>query len=182
MNLFRRRQDLLGPLLLMLNAGLAFVLWWEWGATAPDIPAPLGRPSPAREDPPAAQFALPPLESYAQTVARPLFNMSRRPEEEDAGVKTAEGVFTLTGVVITASGRREALLVPRGGRGVTRGGVGDWVDGWRIELIEPERVVLRRGPKEMPLVLERPSKGGAQPGSTAPLPPPKTPLAAPAGG
>lgn len=188
MNLFRRRQDLIGPVLLLLNAGLVLVLLWELGGSAPDVPASAGKPSPVREDPPPAQFALPPLDDYVQTVERPLFNMSRRPEEDDAGMRVAEGAFTLTGVVITADGRREALLVPRRGHAVLRGGIGDWVEGWRVEVIEAERVVLRRGLREMALVLERPSKGGgaSQPASTAPAPqpapiPPPQP-AAPRGG
>ncbi|MEW6691616.1 MAG: hypothetical protein AB1340_02125 [Pseudomonadota bacterium] len=182
MNLFRRRQDLIGPLLLLLNAGLVLVLLWELRASPPDVPVPAGSPSPPREDPPPAQFDLPPLEAYAQTVERPLFNMSRRPEEDDAGMRVAEGDFTLTGVVITADGRREALLVPRRGRAVLRGGVGDWLEGWRVELIEAERVVLRRGLKEMVLVLERPAKasGTPQPGPTAPAPQTAPPAAAPA--
>lgn len=52
MNLFRRRQDLIGPLLLLLNAGLVLVLLWELRASPPDVPVPAGSPSPPREDPP----------------------------------------------------------------------------------------------------------------------------------
>lgn len=163
MNLFRRRRDLVAPMLLLLNVSLVLVLLWALGSTPePPSMAKGDVPSMPREELPLAPSSLSPLDAYTETLERPLFSMNRRPEDANASAASAANAFILTGVVITPT-RREALLLPQRGKDVLRGKLGDWVNGWKLETIEPERVTLRRGTRQMDLVLERPWKTGASP-------------------
>ncbi|MFZ5465926.1 MAG: hypothetical protein ACOZAI_01530 [Pseudomonadota bacterium] len=193
MNLFRRRRDLIGPLLLLLNVGLVLVLLAGLQGTS-DVPSRGADPEPpaTREEPPLVQFKLPPLDHYAESIERPLFNMSRRPEDDDPKSAAADSELILSGVVVTPT-RREVLLLTRRGEGVLRGEEGDWLAGWKVETIEPERVVLRRGARQVELHLERPARGGApkapaasspnQPmAPAAPPAPPQVPQAEPGSG
>ncbi|GEM_PF-2680845 len=171
MNLFRRRRDLIAPLLLLSNAGLALVLLAGLQG-ASDLPAPPPAASPsdgARDEPPPIQFALPPMDAYSETLLRPLFNMTRRPMDDEVGPASAEGDFILSGVVVTPL-RKEVLLLSKRDKAVLRGGEGDWLGGWKVMTIEPERVVLRRGTREAELPLERPAGGAAKPAAKAAQP------------
>lgn len=115
---------------------------------------------------PETGFSMPPRDSYSEIVARPLFSPSRRPAvapaEEPQATETAVAPsrFVLIGVMIAVDDRF-ALLRRRVPPDTAWVSVGQVIDGWLVEAIEPNRVVLRNGSLREELVLEdrtRPSQ------------------------
>ena len=111
---------------------------------APDPPEPAVLPA---ADP---GFTMKPLDDFSEIAQRPLFIPSRRPLPPDTepprpGPRKAERHrFTLKGVVIVAD-ERMAVLQRRRGRTVLRVVEGQQIDGWLVEAIMPDHVVLRQG-------------------------------------
>lgn len=108
------------------------------------------------ESPPAGNFALPPLDAYSEIVERPLFISSRRPPEEPEVVEQkqpGEVSFTLLGVAVTPE-RNLALLQIDGAGKVARMEVGEEVNGWQLEAVHADGIVLRKNEtiKNVPLV------------------------------
>lgn len=151
---------------------LALVIWRETGAsdTASVPPAPLAQavlPA-AAAGLPAAQSApaLPPISAYAEVTERPLFSPSRQPAppeaaQEDLGNSSA---FTLLGIVIS-EGERMALIEHGKPGVVARLKEGQAVEGWRLQAIEADRVILEHGGTQQPLKLKdlKDRPGAAQP-------------------
>lgn len=98
-----------------------------------------------------------PLDAFSEVVERPLFNRTRRPVENppadiESGVVAQQlsGLsggnpddLTLVGVVISA-GEASALISLANDEPI-RLAVGDRIDGWQIDAIEPRSVVLTHG-------------------------------------
>ncbi|MCW5730873.1 MAG: hypothetical protein KIT20_08960 [Alphaproteobacteria bacterium] len=152
----------------LLFAGIAA---WPWLA-----PLAASDAAPAEREPAAAaheEGVLPPLESLRETLARPLFNPSRRPVPESADASglapvrvalapaaSAERSFAayrLQGVVITRD-QRKILLGPAGGGRPLVLQEGDEHDGWTVEKIEQEQITLRAGERREVLPLRRISR------------------------
>lgn len=111
---------------------------------------------------PAVNLPSPSLENYAETVARPLFNQGRKPSQ--AGVDESannDNPLVLVGIVITPE-LREALFLSRQDNEVVHALIGDWVEGWKLDSIEPDRVRVHRGGRTAEIILER--------GASAPTP------------
>jgi len=151
---------------------LAMVIWRETGgadtASAPPSTIAQAMP-PAAAPPPAAKSApaLPPMSAYAEVTERPLFSPSRQPAppeaaQEDLGNSSA---FTLLGIVIS-EGERMALIEHGKPGVVARLKEGQAVEGWRVQTIEADRVILEHAGTQQPLKLkdlkDRPP-GAAQP-------------------
>ena len=92
------------------------------------------------------------LEDFSEIARRPLFIPSRRPLPPDTepprpGPRKAERHrFTLKGVVIVADERMAVLVIQRRrSRTVLRVVEGQQIDGWLVEAILPDRVVLQQG-------------------------------------
>jgi hypothetical protein len=104
--------------------------------------APINLPSPA-------------LENYAETVAQPLFNQGRKPSRgaEDNSVNN-DNPLVLVGIVITPE-MREALFLSKQDNEVIHALIGEWVEGWKVDSIEPDRVTVRRGGRTAEIELER---------------------------
>ncbi len=153
MTVRRNRGKGLTTVLVLACAALSYLVYWEFNSYGPepyaDIAEPLSDQS-ARKISPEPEFALPPLESYAAIVERPLVAASRRPpppapeepEPDQAGAHAWP--FILSGVVIS-NDQRMALLLRLSDGSTVRLRVGQEIDGWRIEAIEPDLVVLRQG-------------------------------------
>ncbi len=115
---------------------------------------------------PQANFLLPPLEDYAEIVERPLFIQERRPPPAqeaqvapETAIETGAGApppFVLVGIVITPE-TKEALLLKPGQKDLIRGLIGQRFDGWKVDSIEPDRVVVSRGTGTTEIELERKS-------------------------
>jgi hypothetical protein len=158
-------------LLTVLCVGLAMVIWRETGgaemgsvpssAIAQAMPPAAAKPSAAKGAP-----ALPPISAYAEVTERPLFSPSRQPAppeaaQEDLGNSSA---FTLLGIVIS-EGERMALIEHGKPGVIARLKEGQAVEGWRVQTIEADRVILEHGGTQQPLKLKdlKDRPGAAQP-------------------
>ncbi len=100
---------------------------------------------------PAAQaFQMPPIEDFGETLDRPLFSKIRRPPppEPDAPAPEPEKKQTvkvrLAGVVISPK-ERVALVQESRTREITRLKEGQEIEGWVLESILADRIILRFG-------------------------------------
>jgi hypothetical protein len=145
----------LPALLAGLCLALAAVVAWQ-------VQRPMARPPVAPAASSAAEataaeaddgdhgegFAFDDIESFAAVVERPLFHRTRRPvpvaeAAEAAGAETAVP-FQLSGVLVAGRTRIALLRNPASAR-ILRAEEGDTVEGWRIEAIRPQSVVVRSG-------------------------------------
>ncbi len=99
---------------------------------------------------PAAQaFSMPPIEDFSETLERPLFSKIRRPPlEPDTPAEKPEKKQTvkvrLAGVIISPK-ERVALVQESRAREITRLKEGQEIEGWVLESILADRIVLRFG-------------------------------------
>lgn len=135
-----------------LAVALAFTAWATPEPASHTVRQPAATPVVSPIDAAKAQLALPALAAFAETTARPLFLATRTaaPQREDgtgpvrAAGRLILGRYRLTGVVITPA-RRSVVLTPvRGGRSreLVRG---QDIDGWTLEAVAPDSIVLRSG-------------------------------------
>jgi hypothetical protein len=133
--------------------------------------APSSGSAPAPGDASLRSLAALDLERLHDTVKRPLFEKSRRPVEPpaappppkpappapvaSAGPAADENALTLLGVVLGSRGRTVALLKRNKGGQTVRAEEGDVVEGWTVKQIEPQRVLLNHGQREIALQLFR---------------------------
>lgn len=138
--------------LLVLCIGLASIVYWQV-ENPPSFPSGIAvTDGPAGPDPTGAlqaEFTFPPLAEFTEIVSRPLFSPSRRPptEAEDPDTDATPSPkprFILAGVVISAE-QRMVLLRRVNSTDLIRASMGQEIDGWYVELIESDRVTLRRG-------------------------------------
>jgi type II secretory pathway component PulC len=100
--------------------------------------------------PVAVAFQMPPIEDFSETLDRPLFSKIRRPPapEPDAPAPEPEKKQTvkvrLAGVVISPRERVALVQEPRV-KEITRLREGQEIEGWVLERILPDRIVLRFG-------------------------------------
>lgn len=105
-----------------------------------------------------------PLTQYQEIVERPLFLEGRRPPQPEAPATVVQEQpvvedksFTLLGVLITPEATLALLKVDETGK-VHRIKVGDPLEGWRLEAIAADSVVLRRDAQTKTLQLVRNQK------------------------
>ncbi len=129
--------------------GFGYMVYAE--LSHPLEPVELARPgdgsaSVARAPPPVSVSA-PPLRGFSETLKRPLFRESRRPAppgtEKSAAAPTALPL-RLIGVIITPD-RRTALIRQSRSAEISELSVGQSVQGWSLERILPDRIVMRSG-------------------------------------
>ncbi len=128
--------------------------------------------------PPKNLVAPPPLNHYKEIIERPLFIAERRPPKEEPEAEEEpepENEFVLQGVILLPEGKAVLIRVdesipvddkkrPRGKQAVRRGeskvvrlqmGKDDMVNGWRLEAVEENKVILRKGEETREVLLER---------------------------
>jgi hypothetical protein len=129
-------------LLFLLCVALACGLYAE--ATQPlDRTAPGASASrETAEQPPDPDFVMPPLNTYAEVVARPLFTSTRRPPVDVTPGRPAD--FQLVGTIISTRDS-QALLSHGVPPKIDRVALGQKIEGWTVQSIEPDRVVLVQG-------------------------------------
>lgn len=145
----RRRTGWLAPsLLLAVCLALAGVVYRQV-QTEPPVPiaAAGGEAAPLPALPDQPSFTMPPLDTFAAVVERPLFSPTRRPPEEGTvtiDVSEPELEITLVGVIISAE-EQIAIIKPKDGSRLARLSLGDDYQGWTLDSIEPNRATFRRG-------------------------------------
>jgi hypothetical protein len=155
-----KKLDAAGRLLLSINAALALLVYVEMDLTPADpLASAVAMPSPdLRNVMPqdrGAGFTMPPLEEYGEVVARPPLSPSRRPPSHAPASESAAGpvAFALVGIVLTGNERR--VLIEHGDPPrLTRLGEGQEIDGWTIEAILRDRIVMGRSETRAELKLK----------------------------
>lgn len=148
-------------LLFAICIGLAALIFTQArdGVPLPDLSGTIAAPSVAPQSLANEGLApMPPIEAFDEVVERPLFFRSRRPPDPDAApppeaAAAAKTDFVLTGLVISGK-ERLALLRPTGSKIVERVHQGEEIEGWRVEAIHADRVVLKRGETVQEIRLE----------------------------
>ena len=110
------------------------------GAAPPEKIAPLADRATPRTKP---------IEAYSETLRRPLFHASRKPAPKLAtatpdAVAAESPVLELIGIVIAPEGRSALIRLPSLAD-LVEVSVGERIDGWRLERIEADRIVLKSG-------------------------------------
>ena len=152
---------------LTLSLGAACALFaaaaiWPWlpqgAAIAPRSAVDAG-PSPTAA---AALEPLPPVQRYAATVERPLFSPSRRPAPASAPTMPGSGLETryrLLGL-LTAGPERRALVMETAAARTLDLGEGEAIEGWRVEHIEQDRLVLSSSTGQAVMLLRQAAPTG----------------------
>lgn len=145
------------------------VVIYEEASSVPDPPtarvAPLGRAAPERNALPVpASFQMPPAGDFAQVLARPLFSATRRPPVEASQASAAVAAsasFTLIGTIISQQGHY-ALLKSGASARLQRVTEGQQVEGWTVDHIFLDRVVLRNASGQAEVKLKDQARAPAQ--------------------
>jgi hypothetical protein len=134
-------------LLAVLCSGLAAVVFFELEPPLADPGAQAAarpQPKPAIAAASEPRFTMPPFRDFGEVLARPVFSETRRPPGPEAAAPGATAPFALAGVVLSAK-ERHALLEHGQPPHIDRIAEGQEVDGWILEFVQLDRVVLRRG-------------------------------------
>ncbi|NCC27431.1 MAG: hypothetical protein EOM22_04550 [Gammaproteobacteria bacterium] len=175
------------PGFLVLALILALGLQWKDWPPGPsraglDAPSSTGSSAPVDSEPDAAaQLPSPePKDAYASVTDRPLFRPQRRPEEEvnpDAlappeteGLTSLDGM-NLSAVIITPTLVSAWIEDPNEPK-LRRLRIGDDLEGWSVQTILPDRILLERQGEQDALILR---DYGKTPNPAAPMPVPRRP-------
>ena len=115
-------------------------------------------PEPVRSGTKPAALQIPPMVTYREVVERPLFTHSRRPPEKTTGAVESvravqlSGKWKVTGIVVAGDNTYAHIEGNRDHKTV-RLQVGMPLDGWKLEEIEADRIVLRSGDEYTTLTL-----------------------------
>jgi len=112
----------------------------------------------------AEQFTIGGIEQYRETVERPLFSSTRRPPPPPKPAPPAPVVveepepedernYTLMGVMLTPEATMALLKDDMGN--ISRLRIGEKIDDWKLEQVNPDNVVLRQGARVRDLPLLR---------------------------
>jgi hypothetical protein len=144
------RLDPLTGLLLVATAAFALLVYYQLeGRPDQDWTAPVAearssaKPSPP---PPAPAFVMPPQETYTDVLARPPFVEGRQPSKGGGPAREPGPPIgaVLVGIVVGPESRH-ALIGHSDAARVTRVREGQEIDGWSVESIRHDRLVLKRG-------------------------------------
>lgn len=145
--------------LTLASAVLAGVVASQLGQ-APEAPAPAIAPSSGVTKtgaPGSPEPYLPrPLESYGGIAERPLFSPSRRPSPSGAAAAGRSGhdSLMLAGVILSTSRRLAMLESKRANGAVVVVREGQIVEGWSVESIAADRVVISHNGEVVELLLD----------------------------
>ncbi|HSO43600.1 MAG TPA: hypothetical protein VLR47_12320 [Rhodospirillales bacterium] len=166
-------------------AGLVALQLRQPSEVPPPALAPAAPAEAAALDPPEP-YVPRPLQSYGGIAERPLFSPSRRPTPAGgaAAGKSGHDSLMLAGVILTTS-KRLAMVESKSANGavvVVR--EGQVIEGWSVETIAADRVVISQNGEVVELLLDdklkAPRKELRRTPRTVPNPPPEqAPAAAP---
>lgn len=167
----RARSSALPTLLLLsLTAAAGAAAWEAWNLSIDTTPARSEVNQTAAADP-ARAAAAPVVETvavtpnYGETLARPLFNPTRRPivaapqkvVEAPPPAPVAPLQAQLVGLTSSTANGARALLRAVNEKQASWLAVGEVLKGWRVAEIRPDRVVMQSGEtrQELQLVMPR---------------------------
>lgn len=138
-------------LLIFILGGVVYLQWQDWPSElklSPVVASSDGAEKDLNIVGPG-DFNLPAIEHYQVVVERPLFISGRRPPEPEALSATEDPVkptlsnlqVQLIGVVIKPEGQ-SVLVRDKKTRKTSYLAKGDRINGWMIEQIEPDRLLL----------------------------------------
>lgn len=145
----RRKRPSLVLVVLCGILGAVIYLELALGSHPRPVSHGFGSSEPVTIETPEPGFTMPALDDFSEIAARPLFLPSRRPlpPEEGAAQSGSSAIqrqqFTLLGVIIFAD-ERMAVLQRRNSRQVLRVVEGQQIDGWVVDAVMPDHVVLRQ--------------------------------------
>mgnify|MGYP000454069110 CR=1 FL=1 len=146
----------LGRLLgIGLSGLLLAVALWPWLPDRPEAPPPVEVSDAVPEPLPDVERTKP-RPAYPETLARPLFRSTRRPEPAVPVAETAPPApprlvgYRLAGIV-SMGARHMILLETPGGKSVQLY-EGESVDGWTVETINTQTVILSQGETRVDLL------------------------------
>ncbi len=147
-------------LLALASIGLGGIVALQL-RTPPEVPPPAANieaaaPDETTESGEAQPFEPRPLESYAGIEARPLFMPSRRPPPPGAtaaGSGSGHDALMLAGVILTTN-KRMAMIETKRTSGVVVVREGQVVEGWSVDEIGPDRVVISQNDEVYELLLD----------------------------
>jgi hypothetical protein len=163
----RRLLLIVDGLLVAVALFLGIRLYEAWSARPPATPPDAGSPALSEAAPaPQVEPPRPPLTAYAVVAERNLFSATRtEAPPEPPRPATATGTPAppaprprLHGVVLLPEGRGRAYLEDVQRRRIHAYSVGDLVGDARLEQIQTDRVVLRRGAETFEVLLYDPAK------------------------
>ncbi len=148
----KRRFRLTGPAVMMgVCVALGYVVQDELGRGIELAPVTFDAAPPQKVTPADKRVASPatPIKMYSETLARPLFHASRKPAPElvtatPEAAAAESPTLKLVGVVIGPEGRNALIKLPSAAE-LVEVSVGERIDGWRLEAIETDRIVLKSG-------------------------------------
>jgi general secretion pathway protein N len=160
--------------LILLSVGLSFTVYGELTEDGSTPAGPLAggvadapRTAAGQSD---THSALPPIESYAEVTARPLFSATRRPAPQQAFARGSPELtsLVLTGVILTSDSRTALVQEAKAPKPI-RLTEGQEIQGWTVQSILPDRIVIRRGTVEQEVRLHAESQSGrvSAPAATA---------------
>ena len=116
-------------------------------------------PDQSKRDAKKSVIVFPQLEELDEIVSRPMFNTTRRPIEPDEEVqpvaKPTDLNVMLSGIVIGQT-RQIAHLRSLTEKETLALSVGDKIEGWEIQSILPDHVVLKSGSRVETLYMQKP--------------------------
>jgi hypothetical protein len=175
--------------LLVLSFFLLFVLLIEWGVMSwrnsvalHQLNEKTSQSAPQVTENEQQIPALLPMESYKQTVERPVFMEGRKPGAEpwmsqDRKTNTASKTLTLSGVILTTS-TAEALLADEQNHR-KRLKKGESWNGWLLQDVYFDHVLLEQGSERMEVSLYKKKKQGLGSGQPSDIQPGTQPASEP---
>jgi hypothetical protein len=153
----RRRQAAVILLSLVCVALLGLVEFeLEWSADeGQPIAAPAPAPSPVKSaSPEPPSFKMAGIDSYRQVLERPVFLRSRRPPPEERRGNVAQlSSLSVVGLIVAPEGQRALVQYGEPPR-LQRVVVGQAIEGWSVESILADRIIVRHDDREEELKLK----------------------------
>ncbi len=148
----KRRLTLTGPAVMLgVCLALGYVVQDELGRGIELAPVALNAAPPANVVPASERVVSPakPIKAFSETLARPVFHASRKPAPKlvtatPEAAAAESPALKLVGVVIGPEGRSALVRMPSAAE-LVEVSVGERIDGWRLETIESDRIMLKSG-------------------------------------
>ncbi len=158
MNRTTRRRQVAIILLCLLCMALVGIVHLELSRGADELGPTTAQGTPASQVKPSslepASFAMAGIDSYREVLERPVFLQSRRPPpEERRGTVIQPSSLVLVGLIIAPDGQRALIQYGEPPR-LQRVMVGQAIEGWSVESILADRIVVRHGDAEEELKLK----------------------------